>query len=186
MHNISPYGALQDVINVDSVTIRNSAEQCGQVTGEKIYIDIEMSCKGGYIYEDCEARIVVSGDINYDSGEFHISEGQRINKTVSFTMPAHDVSFTVVVKECDFATADDIAYNQNHSVPNVTRQERDACAPIVPPIDISKIDPTFVVVGAALGGVTGLATEGKEGFMSFALIGGGMALAYSYLTSTTQ
>lgn len=186
MQAISPYGVLQDVINVDSVTIRNSAEQCGQVTGEKVYIDIEMSCKSGALYEDCEARIIISGDINYDSTEFHISEGQRINKTVDFTMPSNDVNFNIVVRECDLATPDDIAYNRNHTVPNVTREERDACSPIVPPIDLSKIDPTFVVIGATLGGVAGVATEGKEGFMSFALIGGGLALAYSYLTSTTK
>jgi len=184
MNDISPYGLLQDVVTVDSVIIRNNAESCGLVTGEKVYVDFEMLCKKGVIYEDCEVRITISGDINYDSGEFHISEGDRQKKTVMFTMPSHDVSFDIVVKECDFATADDIAYNQNHQIPNVTQEEKDACNPIIPPIDFSKIDLNSIFIGAAAGGALGLAFEGKQGAIQFGLLGGVGALAYSYLTTT--
>jgi len=101
-------------------------------------------------------------------------------------MPSTDANFNIIVKECDVFTAGDIAYNKNHVVRSVTQEERDTCSPIIPPIDISKIDPTFVLIGASVGGAAGLATEGKQGALQFGLIGTALALAYSYLTSTSQ
>lgn len=176
-----PYAA--DELIVSPITFSGSADVCGAITGQRVTVTIPLFCNALWL-TDCECKIELRGAIN-DTDIFGLSREGSITKQYSFTMPSTNTNLSIKVIEVD-PTFDNIEYDNTFSIPNVTREERDACTPVVPPIDLSKIDPTFVVIGATLGGVTGVATEGKEGFISFALIGGGLALAYSYLTTTSQ
>ena len=183
---VTPYGLRQDVIVVESVTARNNVDACNAVTGEKVTYDIVMRCKDGLTYEDCEAQIIVTGDITYDSGQFVIPKGNKPTKSFGFTMPNHDINFHILVRENDIVTSDDIAYDQDHFVRNVTQEEKNACAPVVSPVDLSKIDLTSILIGTSLGGVVGVVSGGKSGAITFGLAGGALALAYTYLTSAQQ
>lgn len=177
---IKPFAA--DELIVSDVTFSKSADVCGAITGQRVTVSIPLFCNALWL-TDCECKIELRGAINY-TDTFGLSREGSITKQYSFTMPSNNTTLSVKVSEVD-PTFDNIEYDNTFSIANVSQEERDACAPVVPPIDLTKIDPTFVVIGATLGGITGIASEGKEGFMSFALIGGGLALAYSYLTATT-
>lgn len=172
-----------DELIVGPVTFSGVANECGAITGQRVTVNIPIQCKALYL-TDCECKVVLSGAIN-KIDTFGLARNADTVRPYTFIMPSTSTSLTIKIYEVD-PTFDNLEHNETYSIQNVTREERDACTPTVPPIDLSKIDPTFVVIGATLGGVAGLASEGKEGFMSFALIGGGLALAYSYLTSTSQ
>ena len=183
---VAPYGVLKDKIIVESVTFRNNVGECNAFTGENVICKIVMSCKSGILYEDCEAQIIVTGDITYDSKEFAILEGDKVTKEFNFTMPNHDINFHVIVKEVDVGTPDDIAHSGYYNIKNVTRIEKNACTPTVPPIDFYNINIASVLIGASVGGAAGLVSDGKSGAIQFGLLGGVVALAYGYLTSTQQ
>lgn len=174
--------AADDLI-VENVTFSKSADVCGAITGQSVTVTIPLQCKALWL-TDCECKIELSGAIN-KTETFGLARDADITKSYTFTMPSYSTSLSIKVSEVD-PTIDNVPYDNIFSIANVSREERDACAPIVPPIDLSKIDPTFVFIGASVGGLAGLATEGKQGALQFGLIGGALALGYSYLTATTQ
>ena len=172
-----------DELIVDNVTFSGSADECGAITGQRVTIRIPILCKAVWL-TDCECKVVLSGAIN-QIDTFGLSRDASTERSYNFTMPSNSTSLSIKVYEVD-PTFDNLEYDRTFSIANVSREERDACTPVVPPIDFSKIDTTFVAIGGLVGGVTGLVTEGREEMISFGLIGAAVATAYSYLTSTSQ
>jgi len=167
---------------VSEPVISNSACECGAVTGERLSVTIDSYCNT--IILDCTCIIKLRGAINKED-RFPISHKGNVSKTYSFIMPSSSTNLTIDVYEGDLLL-DDKCASFSFSIPNVTQSEKNACSPIVPPIDVSKIDLTSVLVGASVGGVVGLISDGKSGAIQFGLLGGVVALAYGYLTSTQQ
>lgn len=185
VQEISPH--VDDILRVNSVIVRDRYNHdittCGAVTGETIYIDYNLYCADCWTCDNCEVVVSVTGSFSDSFSEFTLAKGSSIKRTMDFTMPSNDVSFNVLVKEADILL-DDVVHNQSYSIQNVSQEEKDENLPIIPPIDLSKIDLNAVLIGSSVGGALGLAFEGKQGAIQFGVLGGAIAVGYSYLTTT--
>ena len=177
---VTPYSS-NDIL-VNDPTFSNSADECGAVTGERVTVSMELYCNTWIL--DCTGIVELRGAIN-ETDTFPIAHNATTTKSYGFTMPSSDVTLDIDVYEGD-VLLDDKCGSFSYNIRNVTQEEKDTCTPIVPPIDISKIDLTSILIGSSIGGVAGMVMEGKSGAIQFGLIGGVVALAYTYLTSTQK